>query len=150
MLAFSFYFDLDNLYRRLDILCDVNFDSLEVKEKTPDSLEAEIMSICDLDSLEKFSVPRDTPTDSFNADDPNSDSLECKSLQNLVINLKHDDINQNNVISTQHKNCQHIPSRGFKKDHVPTNVLEFLIFYGNDVFIILFYLKPEKHYLASL
>ena len=116
MLASTFYFVLTSLYEQLESQRDQNFDSLKTTENSPDSLECENISLNDLDSLEDYSVSRETPTDSLNTEDSTLDSLECKSLS-LIKSL-------NNDINHEEEGTE----------HVPTNVLELLMFCGKMLF----------------
>ena len=123
-MASTFYFALSSLYEQLEAHCDLHFDSLKATEKAPDSLECENISLYDLDSLEEFTVSRDTPTDSLNTEDSTFDSLECKSL-NHVKSFNND---TNDTSLSQDKKCQlEVPG---DTEYVPTNVLEFLMFFG--------------------
>ena len=119
MLASTIYFVLSSLYEQLETQCDVNYDSLKTTENAPDSLECENISLNDLDSLEEFSVSRETPTDSLNTEDSTFDSLECKSLSH--IKSLSNDIHHEDPGGTE---------------HVPTNVLELLLFSGNMLFLV--------------
>ena len=122
MLASTVYFVLTSLYEHLETQCDVNYDSLNAlntTENAPDSLECEIISLNDLDSLEEISVSRETPTDSLNTEDSTFDSLECKSLSH--IKSLNNDIHHEDPGGTE---------------HVPTNVLELLMFCGKMVFLV--------------
>ena len=119
MLASTIYFVLSSLYEQLETQCDVNYDSLKTTENAPDSLECENISLNDLDNLEEFSVSRETPTDSLNTEDSTFDSLECKSLSH--IKSSSNDIHHEDPGGTE---------------HVPTNVLELLMFYGKMFFLV--------------
>ena len=118
MLASTFYFVLTSLYEQLETQRDHNFDSLKTTENSPDSLECENISLNDLDSLEDYSVSRETPTDSLNTEDSTFDSLECKSLS--LIKSFNSDINHEEEGT----------------EHVPTNVLELLMFCGKMLFFL--------------
>ena len=123
MLASTFYFVLTSLYEQLETQCDNNFDSLKTTENSPDSLECENISLNDLDSLEDYSVSRETPTDSLNTEDSTFDSLECKSLS-LIKSL-------NNDINHEEGTEQAVQQ---SEQEVPTNVLELLMFCGKVLF----------------
>ena len=123
-MASTFYFALSSLYEQLETHCDVHFDSLKAPEKAPDSLEYENISLYDLDSLEEFSVSRDTPSDSLNTEDSTFDSLECKSL-NHVKSFNND---TNDTSLSQEKNRQLVAPG--ETEYAPTNVFEFLMFFG--------------------
>ena len=124
MLASTFYFVLTSLYEQLETQCDNNFDSLKTTENSPDSLECENISLNDLDSLEDYSVSRETPTDSLNTEDSTFDSLECKSLS-LIKSL-------NNDINHEEEGTEQAVQQS--EEEFPTNVLELLMFCGKVLF----------------
>ena len=129
-MASTFYFVLTSLYEQLETHSDVNYDSLKATENSPDSLEWKNISLNDLDSLEEFSVSRDTPTDSLNSEDSTFDSLECESLS-LIKSLRNDN---NDTSSSNQENREH-ETLEEKEQNIPTNVLEYLMFYGKNIFL---------------
>ena len=144
MSTLSIFFDLHSLQDKLDTFGHVYADSLEPSAYCPDSLDTGLVTLCDEDSLDSVASYEDSPCDSLDSDQPShlsSDSLEARCVED---DCEQEEENQSDHItsrartsSADHCGCQHLVSHvgGVSSDkipgqHVPTNVLEFLIFFG--------------------
>ena len=79
MSTLSIFFDLHSLQDKLDTFGHVYADSLEPLQYCPDSLDTELVTLCDEDSLDSVASYKDSPCDSLDSDQPShlsSDSLE--------------------------------------------------------------------------
>ena len=76
MSTLSIFFDLHSLQDKHDTFSQVYADSLEPLQYCPDSLDTELVTLCDEDSAPSY---KDSPCDSLDSDEPShlsSDSLE--------------------------------------------------------------------------
>ena len=137
MSTLPIFFDLHSLQDKLDTFGQVYADSLEPSAYCHDSLDTGHVTLCDEDSLDSAASYKASPCDSLDSDEPShlsSDSLED--------DWEQEEENQSDHItprtsSAEHCGCQHLVSHGggvssdkIPGQHVPTNVLEFLIFFG--------------------
>ena len=79
MSTLSIFFDLHSLQDKHDTFSQVYADSLEPLQYCPDSLDTELVTLCDEDSLDSVASYEDSPCDSLDSDEPShisSDSLE--------------------------------------------------------------------------
>ena len=147
--TFTILFDLNNLSEELDHLGNVFPDSLEKQENILDSLESLNLDTIDVDSLQSFKINGESVIDSIeNTDfssevskdslnDSSSENFEsCKTYISDEATLLCDETNEKDF----HFNCQHkvsSTSHLFSNDdtsafiHIPTNILEFLMFFGH-------------------
>ena len=144
MSTLSIFFDLHSLQDKLDTFGQVYADSLEPSLYCPDSLDTGHVTLCDEDSLDSVASYKDSPCDSLDSDQPSH--LSCDSLEDQCSEyvLKQEEENQSDhkttrTSSTEHCGCQHLVRHGGRVScdkipgqHVPTNVLEFLIFFGTN------------------
>ena len=142
MSTLSIFFDLHSLQDKVDTFGQVYADSLEPSLYCHDSLDMGHVTLCDEDSLDSVASYKHSPCDSLDSDEASHlscDSLEVQCVEDV---WEQEEENQSDHItprtsSAEHCGCQHLVSHGGRVSsdkipgqHVPTNVLEFLIFFG--------------------
>ena len=137
MESFSIYFDLDTFL-------DVNCNSFESKYVSSDSFEVNVIhaDTRESENLEYCSTSSNNSSLEF-------ESFKCCSSIDNTSNIRSRVNKTDNKTECQHLNCQHtttstksgsselpLSSNIFFR-HVPTNVIEFLLFFGKNYLTLL-------------